>query len=168
MSAVPTPRRSARKLAELIAEPRRALTDEAYWSEPVCHRWLDHVANQIHQRLALPVRTPEFRARLLWSQALLLVPNRRRRARAAKLLDRSRRIFLGLGMPAEAVAITAELARLDPEGPVPEHCAEVLPLLEPGHVQRLVERLERVHMTGRVDLAIELRGALTGAPALGV
>jgi tetratricopeptide (TPR) repeat protein len=116
-------------------------------------------------RKALPPRSPEMRARLFWAEALLYVPNRRRKARAKRLLDRARKTFLKLEMHAEAIAVTAELARIDPAGAVPHLCTELLSILDQHPVRRLVERLHRARLVERVDLADQLRASLQ-APGL--
>ncbi len=127
------------------------------------HQDRDEAARYLEKlRAQLPVRSPAIRARLLWAEALLLLPNRRRKARARKLLDRARRTFVRLKMQAESLAITAELARLDPEGAVPQHCAEVLPLLAPGPIQHQLEQLKRARLTDRIDTAGDLLRTVGG------
>lgn len=119
-------------------------------------------------RLDLPARLPAISARFLWAQALLQLPNRRHQARAQRLLDRSRRTFLRLGMSAEAVATTADLARIDPAGAVYRLCADLLAILEPGPVRELVLGLQRARLPERANLADKLRAAIQGPGLLPV
>ena len=69
-------------------------------------------------------------------------------------------------MKAEATAVTAELARLRPEGAIPEIATELLDLLAPGPIRTLVERLRSARMVERVDLAESLRPMVCGPGVL--
>jgi hypothetical protein len=113
-------------------------------------------------RVALPPRSPELRARLLWCEALVLIPNRRRRGRARRRLSQALTTFTRRGMKAEAVAVLAELVRLRPEGAVPQLCAAVLPILDPGVVRDLVADLGIVRMVERTQIAERLRAMVSG------
>jgi tetratricopeptide (TPR) repeat protein len=117
-------------------------------------------------RRAIPRRYPASRARLQWAKALLYIPNRRRKARARKLLNDARRTFVRLGMADEAVAVLAELTRINPGGAVPKICAEVLAILGEGPIRDLVEKLRTVRMVRRVDVAELLRSAIRGPGVL--
>jgi len=105
------------------------------------------------------------RARLFWAEALIYIPDRQRKARAKRLLGRARKTFLRLEMRPEAIAVTAELARIDPAGAVPQLCGELLAILEHDPIRGLVERLRGARHIERPDLAEELRSMLR-APGL--
>jgi len=111
-------------------------------------------------RQMLPPRSPALRARLVWAEALLYIPNLRRKARARRLLDQARRTFVRLGMKAEAVAVTAELTRIKPEGAVPQFCSELSAILEHGPIKALVEQLHSASFADRVAFASRLRDAV--------
>ncbi|NJL29952.1 MAG: hypothetical protein HC897_19680, partial [Thermoanaerobaculia bacterium] len=81
----------------------------------------------------------------------------RRKARARHRLDQARRKFLALKMQAEAIAVTADLARLDPLGPVATLCTELLAIFDLGPLRKLVEELRSAHVMVRRDLAEQLR-----------
>ncbi len=118
----------------------------------------DEAAHHLENlRAALPPRCPAVRGRLLWAEALLYFHNRRRKGRTRKLLDQARRKFIDRKMHIEAAAVTAELARHAPEGAVARLCTDLLPILEPGPVLNLVERLREARVVERVDLAEQLR-----------
>jgi hypothetical protein len=114
----------------------------------------------VRLRQMLPPRSPALRARLIWAEALLYIPNRRRKAKARRLLDQARRTFVRLGMKAEAIAVTAELTRINPEGAVPEFCADLSAILEHGPLKELVEQLRSASFIDRVPLAGRLRAAV--------
>lgn len=123
----------------------------------------------LHQlRKTVPANLPAIRARLSWAEALLYVPNRRRKARARRLLDRARRSFLRLGMRPEMVATTADLARIDPAGAVPRLCADLLAILDPGPVRELALSLQNARFTDRIALIDKLRAAIQGPGLLPV
>jgi tetratricopeptide (TPR) repeat protein len=113
-------------------------------------------------RLALPPRCPAIRGRVLWAEALLYFHDRQRKGRTRKLLNQARQRFVRRGMDAEAVAVTAELARHAPEGAVPRLCADLLPILTPGPIRDLVEQLRRARVVDRVAIAERLRRMVEG------
>lgn len=116
-------------------------------------------------REALPRRSPILRARLLWAEALIHIHDPRRKPRARLRLDQARRKFIALKMQAEATAVTADLARLNPSGPVPTLCQDLLAILDPGPIRELVAYLCKARFMERVDLAEQLR-RVTQAPGL--
>lgn len=120
------------------------------------------IAHLVQLREALPRRSPVLRARLLWAEALLYIPDRQRKGRAGHLLVQARSRFLKHRMQAEAIAVTADLARLQPTGAVEELCAELLPILDAGPLRDLVEKLGQIRLFERADVAEQLRAALDG------
>lgn len=113
-------------------------------------------------REALPRRSPAHRARLLWAEALIHIHDPRRKPRARLRLDQARRKFLNLKMQAEAIAVTADLTRLNPSGPVTTLCDELLAILDPGPIRELVAYLRKADFMERTNLAEQLRRAIQG------
>lgn len=116
-------------------------------------------------RAALPDRAPALRARLLWAEALIYAQDPRRKPRARHRLDQARRKFVKLKMQAEAIAVTADQARIDPMGPIGKLCAELLAILDPSPIRARVEALRSAHVMARRDLAEQLRQTIR-APGL--
>ncbi len=70
--------------------------------------------------------------------------------------------FIRLKMRAEAVAVTADLARHAPESAVPRLCVDVLEILDSGPIRDLVEQLRKARVVDRVDVAERLRRMIQG------
>lgn len=100
----------------------------------------------------LPSRSPALRARVNWAEARLLLASKAQKGRAKRLLDQALRVFLRLKMQSEAIALTAEIANLDPSGPIPEYCDRLLPILEDSKMRRHFESLRSAALIERLPL----------------